>query len=128
MDIYIKKFISATTPFTLVPLFLLANNTPNRKYNIMSYMLTAPFYLGLLNVVVYYLFRKSNLVHHYLITYIISLIMSFIIVSTFDSYDYNKKQWINYYLKMIIGHFIFWFLGVRFVESTFMNHNFVQSY
>jgi hypothetical protein len=118
MKHYTNKFFSATTPLTLIPLFILANSIKQRRFNIVNYMLLAPIYLGLLNVIVYYLFRLSDRYHYILIT-IISIICSYIIVSTIDSYNFTEQQWKLYYKMMIIGHFLFWYVGVQNVELIF---------
>jgi len=117
MENYLIKFISATTAFTLLPLFYLANSIKHKNYEIFNYVLTAPLWLGFLNVVWFMIIGKVNLDKHYMWLVPISIICSLIILKVGNIYEeFREKEWKKYYLLMIIGHYMYWYIGVRNID------------
>ena len=69
------------------------------------YSILAPIYLGLMNVLKHYLFKKVTMTEVLLFS-ILSANIMFIVAYTFDSYDFStNREWMIYYLRLNLLHF-----------------------
>lgn len=116
------KFISATTPLTILPLYYVANTIEEKNYDIFRYVMTAPIWLGFLNVIWSIMNPVKDIDFYYMTLVPVSIICSFIIVKVSNAYPtFRKEHWIQYYMGMIIGHTLFWYVGVRNIEKLLVS-------
>jgi hypothetical protein len=124
---YFIKFVSATTPLTILPLYFVASLIKDKNYDIFSYVLTAPIWLGSLNVIWSFIlvtiFGLTSQDFHYLTLVPISILCSFIIVKVSNAYPkFKMKEWIKYYILMLVGHTLFWYVGARNIDKLLSHY------
>ena len=106
----IKRFIVGSS-FPVFIYFFFRVRLISKNYKYEDYSIIAPFYLGIMNIIA----GK--------IGYINVGILSPLIVISFayltKSYNFNKKEWIEYSIRIIITHFIMFNLIVKNLQSLF---------
>lgn len=111
----IKQFISASTPFTILPLYYFVHNSKSRNYSFYSYAMIAPIWLGAWNMIIYQ-FVKNKL-HRLFVNTIISFSLSVFFAHYLNSYDFTQEEWHKYYIILFFIHFILWFITIYLVEN-----------
>ncbi len=109
MKNYLKSFIIGSSyPVFVLFFFNVARSPPEkRNYTYEAYTKVAPIYLGLMNALSLFLAQTFNLSLR--MRYILIGILSGMIVSaistTFKTYNFDRKQWLEYYGRIILTHF-----------------------
>ncbi len=116
---YLKQFIIGSSYFGTLPFFYAAGKIKDKAYSYYDYTLIAPIWLGLWNVIsliiaTYFgLTLRTRCLMFTLITYSLSLI----IVKSINGYKYTQKEWIKYYIRLFIKHFIMWNIVIYNLEK-----------
>ena len=107
---YLKQFVIGSSYLATVPFFYTAGKIEDKAYSYHKYTLIAPIWLGLWNVISFIIASHfgMSLRNRYLIFSLITYSLSLIIVKYMNGYKYSQKEWIKYYIRLFIKHFIMW--------------------
>jgi len=100
----IQHFIVGSSLPVVILHYFLVYYHKKKKYSYFTYSILAPLFLGLLNVLKHYLFKKVTITEVLLFS-ILSANIVFSIAYSLDKYDFSKKEWMIYYLRMNLLHF-----------------------
>jgi len=121
MEKYLKSFIIGSSyPVIILPFYIVSRlNSKKINYTYKSYTFIAPLYIGIMNALSLYImsvFSLSMENRYYLIS-----IISAIIVATFathaQAYNYNRREWALYYMRLFILHFILYNVIIYSIEK-----------
>ena len=107
----LKEFIFGSSFLVLFPFYLTVQNIPNtiKNYKYEDYTIIAPIYLGIMNILSKYLGKN--------IIGILSPTIVFLFSFTTNKYNFTKKQWIKYYFRILIRHYITFNVIIKYLES-----------
>lgn len=99
----IKYFLIATIlPIYFLHYYLVYNNK-NKNYSFFSYVLIAPLYFGVMNIIKNKFFSKKY-INNLFITLISSHIV-FLFSFLTNKYNYSNFKWFHYYIRLLLLHF-----------------------
>ena len=122
MNEYLKSFVIGSSLPVFFLFFLkvasLDNNIKNYSYK--TYTFIAPLYFGIMNMISRYLQNKYNLTlrERFLLIGIISPIIVMIFAKLMNSYNITEKEWIRYYIRLFLKHFLTYNLIIYFLEAN----------
>ena len=118
---YLKSFVIGSSFPVLALFFYNVSRLPDqlRNYDYTTYTFVAPLYLGLVNMLSVYVRGKFNLSleETYLIIGPLSGILVAIAATLLQTYNYSKLEWFQYYLRIIITHFLVFNVIIYYLES-----------
>ncbi len=100
----LKRFIIGSSFPVFVSFFLKVQTIPDsiKNYTYQQYTIIAPIYLGFMNVLAGFFNKK----YRYLLIGIISPTGVCLYSYMNKTYNFNNKEWINYFIRIYIKHFI----------------------
>ena len=117
---YLKAFVAASSWIVTLPFFYTVYNLKDKKnYSYFNYTMIAPVWLGFWSVISLIIadYFGLSMRERFLILTFITYSLSIMIVKYLDSYNYNEKEWKQYYIRLFIKHFIMWNVVVFNIEK-----------
>lgn len=113
----LKQFVVGSSAFVFLPFFGTVMNIDkkDKNYSYALYTIAAPLYLGLINVLGSILFKGQ---YRYLLTGLISGIIVAIAATLLNSYNFTKREWNEYYIRIIIRHILTFGIIVNILENN----------
>ena len=118
---YLKQFIVGSSYLVTLPYFYAVNYSRSEKnYKYSDYTFVAPLWFGIWNVLFFILSKKFkfSMRRRFLYASITSSISIMIIGTLFKTYNFNRKQWIKYYLGIFIKYLVVWNLIMYNIEKN----------
>ena len=128
---YLKEFLIGASYFVFLPFFFGVYNTQTKKtYNYYDYTLIAPVWFGFWNVMSLIIAKKYKLSkrYRYLTISVISSIAVMLIATHFKSYEFDKKEWEEYYVYIFIKYLLVWNVVIFYLDKyidTSMNKSYI---
>ena len=117
---YLKSFIIGSSFPVFSPFFYNVSKLPSnlKNYSYVTYTFIAPLYLGLINSLATLIGQKWNLSlrQRYLIIGPLSGLLVAGIATVMKTYNYNRQEWMNYYFRIILNHFLIFNIVIYFIE------------
>jgi hypothetical protein len=121
MNDYIRSFIIGTSLITVLPFYYSTRITTYKTYKYENYILIAPLWFAIMNVLSLYIGSLFNLSlrNRLLLISIISPIIVITIAKLSNSYTFKDyRQWLYYGLRIILMHFFTYNVTIYLLEST----------
>ena len=122
MTEYIRPFVIGSSFPVFIQFFanVMKIDDKIKNYSYEKYSILAPLYLGLMNVVSLYLAKQFDLDLRQRMLYIgiISGIMVCVIAKLTNSYNFTKREWICYFIRIITKHIFTYSTIVYLLESN----------
>lgn len=118
---YLKQFIIGSSYLVFLPYFYSVEKSQNKKnYSYFDYTMVAPVWLGLWNVISLMIAEKFDLSMkmRFLIISILSSLSIMIIATLSESYNFTQKEWIEYYVYILIKYLLVWNVVVYNIEKA----------
>ena len=112
MPKYFRSFIiGSSLPAFFVFFLRVASTTTNkRNYSYKLYSFLAPLYLGLMNIL-------ALKIGYYYVS-LISPMIVILVARLFEVYNFTKKEWYNYYFRIMLMHFITYNIVISFLDKN----------
>ena len=117
---YLKQFVIGSSYLVFLPYFYSVYNIRKTKnYSYYNYTLAAPIWLGVWNVLSLIIAEHFNLTmrKRFLLVSILSSISIMIIATLMKSYNFTKKEWLDYYFHIFIKYLFVWNGIVYLIEK-----------
>lgn len=117
---YLKQFVIGTSVLVVWQFLYAVHNLGKKKtYSYYHYSIIAPLWFGLWNVISLLLAEKFNLSSRarFLLITPITFLISILIVKTIGAYNYSQSEWVQYYIRLFIRHFITWNIIIFYLEK-----------
>lgn len=121
MDNILKSFIIGSSFPVILPFFYVVSNIPThlRNYSYFTYTWVAPLYLGIINVLATLIGQKwgLSLRQRYLLVGPLSGLLVGWLATMFETYNYDRQEWVKYYLRIIFNHLLIFNTVIYFLEK-----------
>ena len=118
---YLKAFIIGSSIVILFPFFYIVSNISSkvRNYSYVDYTLFAPFFLGIVNVFLVFLNRKT-LFYKRTLYLLVSILVPTIVASyakLYHMYNLTNSQWLSYVVSLYLLYFFIINIGLYHLNS-----------
>lgn len=117
---YLKSFVIGSSFPVLFPFFYSVSKMPqdSKNYSYVTYTFIAPLYLGLINMLAEWIGQRWNvsLRNRYLIIGPLSGLFVALLATLMNTYNYDRKEWASYYLRIIFIHFLIFNIVIYYIE------------
>lgn len=120
MNKNLELFLIGSSPFLILPFYIVVYFINEKKYSYFNYTLICPIYFGISNVISYNFFKFFNIKNRFLLTSIISFFSSLLFVKIFDMYEFDNNKWNKYYILLLFGHLIAWNIIIYNLEKILL--------
>jgi len=133
---YLRAFVIGSCAFVIIPLFLVVNSTHlhiaeyipllqilaprKRRYSFENYVLVAPIFLGIANMMSLYISKKYTLSNstRFLWTGLIIATIEILFSVLGNMYIFTKIEWLYYIALVYGGYFILWNYIIAYIENN----------
>lgn len=117
---YLKSFVVGSSGPVVLPFFYGVTQLPERKFKLSSYMLTAPLFFGIANVLRVLLKKKLNLTSKssFLLMSQLSPAATSAWITYRKTYDFpSKARWREQYALLWLAHGFTWLVTIPQLEK-----------
>lgn len=121
MSSYLKAFLTGSSILVTGYLFWKVSNIPTtiKNYKLSNYVIIAPIYLGMMNVLSLYLQKQFRLstTKRYMSISVIAPTLVIGMAKYLKTYNFTPTEWSKYIIRLYITYFIMFMVVIRLLDT-----------